>query len=171
MLFVFLGGPQLQPYIHSTTYLDLTFDFIPHPRSVGQCTMTEYWGKRAWESFPCPFFFFFSLLLVDRGLRHDRAVYTNRLRQLIAVVTAENNQVLTSVYSISVPLRPFSRLRNHILVVSFLLYSPYPRITLTLHQTPTLTISHDRALESCKPQTMQTMQARVRVFRQRCGHH
>lgn len=63
---------------------------------------------------------------------------TNRLRQLIAVATAENNQVLTSVYSISVPLRPFSRLRNHILVVPSGEYGPYPRITLSLvRQTPT----------------------------------
>lgn len=60
------------------------------------------------------------------------------LGSLSPLLQPRTTQVLTSVYSISVPLRPFSRLRNHILVVPSVEYGPYPRVTLSLvHQTPT----------------------------------
>lgn len=87
---------SVAPNYSRTFILDLTFDF-PTYHTRGQ-SVSESWGKGKKKKKGLPgevshaiFFFLPSFLPVDRGLRHDRAVYTNRLRQLIAVVTAENN--------------------------------------------------------------------------------
>lgn len=142
---------SVAPNYSRTFILDLTFDFIHTTPAVSRSV--NLGGRKKKKGLPgeVSHAIFPSFLPVDRGLRHDRAVYTNRLRQLIAVVTAENPGTNVSLFNIRPVATIFPVTQSHFrrIVPSV---RPYPRedtfhvhVTLTLVQNPTLTISHDRA--------------------------
>lgn len=117
MLFVFLGGPQLQPYIHSRS------DFRLHTTpAVSRSANIGGGGKRPGKFPHAHLFFSFScqLTAVLVTIEPCILIVLGSLSPLLQPRTTPPG-VLTSVNSISVPLRPFSRLRNHIFV------RPYPR--------------------------------------------
>lgn len=132
---------SVAPNYSRTFILDLTFDFIHTTPAVSRSVNLGGRKKKrlAWEVSHAisP-----SFLPVDRGLRHDRAVYTNRLRQLIAVVTTENNPgTNVSLFNIRPVATIFPVTQSHFrrIVPSV---RPYPRedtfhvhVTLTLVQT------------------------------------
>lgn len=117
----FLGGPQLQPYIHSRS------DFRLHTYHTRGQSVSESWGEGRKKKKGLPgevshAIFFLPSCQLTAGFVTIEPCILIVLGSLSPLLQPRTTQVLTSVYSMSVPLRPFSRLRNHIFVVSFLLY-------------------------------------------------
>lgn len=113
---------SVAPNYSRTFILDLTFDFIHTTPAVSRSV--NLGGRKKKKGLPgkFPMPFLLPSCQLTAGFVTIEPCILIVLGSLSPLLQPRTTQVLTSVYSISVPLRPFSRLRNHIFVVSFLLY-------------------------------------------------